>query len=106
MIMCGIVTVILGLIGTALWECNYIDCNIVLCLYFPYVISIITLYIHLHILKIINYIRKCNFVPYLYFPYVILTFTLYIHLQILKSILSIIYVTTCPVHTDTDFEIY
>jgi hypothetical protein len=93
MSMCGIVTVILWVDCTGLCECNYIECNIVLCLYFSYVIFIITLYIRIHILNIINYISNCNFVPFLYFQYVMSTIALYIHLQILKCILSIYYVT-------------
>jgi hypothetical protein len=84
--MCGIVTVILWVDCTGLLESNYFDCNIVLCLYFPYVMLIITLYIHLHILNLINYIRKCKFVPFVYFPCGMLIITLYIHLQILKLV--------------------
>jgi hypothetical protein len=81
-----------GLIGTGLWECDYIDCNVVQYLYFPYIVLIITLYIGLQILKCINYITNCNFFPYLYFPYIILIITLYIDLQILKFVN---YITNC-----------
>jgi hypothetical protein len=70
-IMCGVVTVILWVACTVLCECNYIDCNIGLCLYFPHFIFLTIP----QILKYINYIIKCNNVLHLYLPYVILLIT-------------------------------
>ena len=62
-----------------------IKCNIVLYSYFPHIKLLNILYMHLHILKYINCIINCNIVPYSYFP---------------------LSVTTYPVYTSTDFQIY
>jgi hypothetical protein len=53
--------------------------------YLELLMLIITLYIHLQILEIINCISNCNFVPYLYFQHMLII-TLYIHLQTLEII--------------------
>jgi len=68
-----------------IWIC-FINCSIFAYSYFPHVLLLHFLYIHVETLKYIKYIITCNIVPYSYFLYVLSLHILYIQLQTVKWI--------------------
>jgi len=95
-----------------------INCNIVPYSYFPHVLLLHILYIQLQTVKCINCIINCNIVPYSYFLmfcyYIscIYSYRLWNVLTVLLTvILSHIHISSCsvttyPVYTATDCEMY